>query len=161
MNTNNDFYEKLILLKAIETDPYVIESASERMRNDKEVMMKVVKRSGYLLRYASPELQNDKDIIMEAVKNSITTPSLAFASDELKKDPEVINAAIKHDPYQIICVENPKPYLIEALNYNAKRKAEERIMREYENLKLMISPDDLIHWEEFVNTFNFKLECNF
>ena len=94
--------EKQILLKAIEADPCIIKSASERMRNDKEVMVEVVKRSGCLLKHASAELQNDKDIVIQAVSNGGESGALQWASKTLKDDREVVLTAIKSNAYEIM-----------------------------------------------------------
>lgn len=58
---NWDSKEKV--LKEVMAHPFMLEYASERLKDDKDVVLEAVKSIGYVLRFASDRLKNDKDVM--------------------------------------------------------------------------------------------------
>ena len=63
---------------------FLLEYASEKLKNNKDVVMAVVKKNGRALKYASEELKNDRDVVMVAVAEN--SNALNYASENLKDD---------------------------------------------------------------------------
>jgi hypothetical protein len=74
---------------------FILEYASDRIKNDREVILNAVKNNGKILRFASDELKNDREIVLIAVKN--WGLSLQYGSKNLRADKEVVLAAMKEN----------------------------------------------------------------
>lgn len=78
---------------ALSYDPYVLELASDDIKNNREVVEKTISSAGFTLQYASPILQNDKSLVLLAVQKD--GRAFEFASETLRNDREVAYAAIQ------------------------------------------------------------------
>lgn len=76
---------------AVEHQPYIVASLSDKLRSDKDVILSAVTQYGLLLEFARGDLVNDRDVILAAVKQN--GYSLKYASEELQRDKEVLSAA--------------------------------------------------------------------
>ena len=70
------------VLEAVKKYGWLINYASDRLKDDKEVVLEAVKKDGYYLRYASDRLKNNKEVVFEAVKEGIY--SIDYASDKIQ-----------------------------------------------------------------------------
>ena len=95
-----DLNDDLDLIKElIKNDVYVIQLASERIKNNKEIILEVVKKNGFTLEFASDNLKADKDIVIESIKND--GRGFQFASNELRADKELFMMAFEFDPLAV------------------------------------------------------------
>ena len=83
------FYNREIVMIAVQNDGCELEYASDELKNDREIVMIAVQKNGCALEYASDELKNDREIVMTAIQNEVYVSALSYASDELKSDPEL------------------------------------------------------------------------
>ena len=91
---------KDLILNNVSKNSNILETVSNRFKNDKDVVLAAVNHNGLTLEYASDELKNDKDVVLAAInQNSL---ALKYASDELKNDKDVVLAAVKHENNELI-----------------------------------------------------------
>jgi hypothetical protein len=74
---------------------FILEYASDRIKNDREVILNAVKHNGKALCFASEQMKNDRDIVITAVQNCGF--ALRHASKNLRADKDVVLAAMKED----------------------------------------------------------------
>ena len=79
MNCNN----KEFVLSAVRQKGWVLEYASERLKDDKEVVLTAVKKDGNALCFASERLKDDKEVVLTAVKDYGS--ALKYASPGIQK----------------------------------------------------------------------------
>lgn len=86
--------DKDIIKEAIKHDACALTYASDGIKNDKDVVLFTVSKDGTLLGEVSDRLRDDKDVVLVAVT---TNPSaLAWASDRLRDDKDVVMAALSN-----------------------------------------------------------------
>ena len=91
---------KDLILNNVSKNSNILETVSNRFKNDKDVVLAAVNHNGLTLEYASDELKNDKDVVLAAIKHNGL--ALKYASDELKNDKDVVLAAVKHENNELI-----------------------------------------------------------
>lgn len=128
---NRDF-----VLQAVKLAPWVLEYASDELRNDKEVVLEAVKLNGHAFKYASDELKNDKDVVISATKLNMW--AIAYASFERRHDKELIRLLdIYYDPEKFSSLppnyfgtnEQLAPF-IEAVKEHLKNRVKEDVSQE-------------------------------
>jgi hypothetical protein len=147
---NKEFYYKAAKIKAFD-------SLDHEFMDERDFVLKIVQLNGYLLESASEVLKDDKEIVLEAVKNS---NSLEFASDRLKNDEEIVLEYIKNFPESLYDLgekffEN-KEFLFKALRVNPLIVFETEI----DDIELLLIAYKWHKLIKQVNTFNlnFKFE---
>jgi len=87
-------------------DPNNLKFFSERLRSDKKIIAKVISgNNSYLLEYASDALRNDKAFIKELLLKDPT--ALNYISDELKGDKDLVLPVLKGHP-ELYSAASPK-----------------------------------------------------
>ena len=91
--------DKEVVLEAVKQDNSVLKYVSERLKNEKEVVLEAVKQDGCVLQYLSERLKNDKEVVLEAVKQQ--GYALKYTSERLKNDKEVVLEAINQNVFAL------------------------------------------------------------
>lgn len=113
--TNN----KEFMLKAIKEDGFLINYASEELKNDTDLILGALEetRNGEILKDVSEELRGNKEFMIKAVEQSFE--GLKFASKELQNDKEVVLKAVQHAPSEFVYasenLKNDKEFMLELL----------------------------------------------
>lgn len=61
--------DKDIVLKTVESDPFMIENIIKKFHNDRDIIETVVKKYGELMKIASKDLFQDKELVLIALEN--------------------------------------------------------------------------------------------
>ncbi len=101
------FYDRSVVLFAVQHDGFNLQYASEEFRDDWGVVAAAVQQTWIALRYASPRLRGDRVIVAIGVKQDCL--ALLQASPELQKDREIILTAIRYGRLSLHFV--PKEFL--------------------------------------------------
>ncbi|CAE7935443.1 unnamed protein product, partial [Symbiodinium necroappetens] len=84
-----------VVLKALKSDGWALQWASEELRRDKDVIFKALKKEVRSLQFVAEDLLSDRDFCLEAIsKNGL---AYEFADPEVKADREVARAAVCQD----------------------------------------------------------------
>jgi hypothetical protein len=111
LKNNKEFFYKAAKMKAFDSLYHIF-------MYERDFVLKIVQLNGYLLKSASEVLKDDKEIVLEAVKNS---NSLKFASDRLKNDEEIALESIKNFPESFCDLDellDKKEFILKALKVN-------------------------------------------
>ena len=85
---------KEVMLKQVAKNPFNLQCASDRLRNDKDLVLSAMEQTNdqRLLQFAGNQIRDDKDFILAAVKKNGW--NLQHASERLKNDLDVVYQAL-------------------------------------------------------------------
>ena len=87
-----NIFNRNLLMDLVKINEYVLQYASDELKDDKEIVLASIKNEPFTLFNASERLQNDKELNIEVVKMQ---GILIFdLSDKLRKDEDIINTAV-------------------------------------------------------------------
>ena len=145
-------------------DGFILQQASDQLRDDKEIVDIAVRSNGSALKYASKRLRDDYDIVLAAVVNS--GQALQYASDRLFNDKTIVGAAISQDGWVFSWVpdlfRNDKELIevaVSSYNYTW-RHAPSTLKSERElAVRIILTGNQLLHnWlHEYQNRFKYRL----
>ncbi|MDF2866906.1 MAG: hypothetical protein K0S11_376 [Gammaproteobacteria bacterium] len=152
---NKNIDDKELILAAVEIFPFALDSASERLRKDKEVALAAIKVDSTMIRLVHADLKYDLSFALEAiVQNPIVLMNsyknltkdrntllmilernglgLEYAPRKFKQDLEICLTAVMNNPLAISCVDksvaNQPAFITEVINfYHAKYIKDKRI----------------------------------
>lgn len=90
-----DWSCKSTVLSLVKTSGYLLQYASEGLKDDREIVLASVKNFGFSLMHASKKLKDDRQLVLTAVRKDGC--SLQHASARLKADKDIVENAVKDD----------------------------------------------------------------
>lgn len=147
------------LKKAIEDDPFALEYAHEKLKDDGYIVEYAVRKKGWTLAFASERLRGHKHMAMLAIKQD--GRAYQFASKELQQDPELAFEAYKQNHEVIKMIpENLRTHVLEAYDKYFKINEKEKFLvdlkakKQEQGYLVPLEKEELKDWwledEEFV-----------
>jgi hypothetical protein len=99
LGKNIDWNCKSTVLQLVESSGYLLEHASERLKNDRDIVYAAIKNHAPSLMHASDYLRDDRQLVVNAVRQH--GRSLEYVSARLKADTFIVENAVKNDPKAI------------------------------------------------------------
>jgi hypothetical protein len=104
---------RLLALRALKTDGYLLEFLPFKFRNDISMVKEGIKNKGYSFIYASEELKDNEELLLLAIQNSDSHKIISFSSNRLRDNEKIILSAITKSKSNY--TKNPLRYASERL----------------------------------------------
>jgi len=91
-----DWKDEEAVLAEVSNRGWMLQNASDEIKNNKNVVLAAVRNNWRALQYANEEFKNDRDVVLVAVQQF--GDALEFVSEEIRKDEEIVKEAVRTTP---------------------------------------------------------------